>query len=300
MRRLYLKVEYSVENNEEVKSLGAEFDWSVRKWYYGGDDNDYEKFAKWFIKPRRYMDVDRNDKDIVKELGAKWDPEVIKWYYESEERDDRFDKWSLKDRLNITEGYLSIIELYESGKNSVNSSLRFDIPVNGNNCFLIYNGENNFKDSLMFSFNGYLVSFFVFFDKVREIYTFNSYIENAEVFSNIREIFRINGRVEVRKFFEHIFQNIKEYIREYEHKDRMQNHSRNNPQYSAYFHHLKRRKMSDQQYEKIISYAGYDIARLLKDNNLNAWFTNDISKKKDLKAEINDRIGSIKNILDTF
>lgn len=63
---------------------------------------------------------------------------------------------------------------------------------------------------------------------------------------------------------------------------RIKNHSQNSaiPNDAIFFHHVRRKPISKQQFSKVTENLGEDIAKYLKYSNLTAVFTSDITKQK--------------------
>lgn len=82
------------------------------------------------------------------------------------------------------------------------------------------------------------------------------------------------------------------YLSNSEGINRINNSSRTSvfPNEAIYFHHIRRQPISDDQFKKVSSILGRDVAKYLKYSNLTAVFTPDITKQRSfiLVPDIND------------
>ena len=102
--KFFLECPFS--EKDTVKSLGAKWDASIKKWFVP-DALDTDLFKEWWPvasnRPmaaaqilqieRLYLDCDFHEKDEVKRLGAKWDKGNRRWYIPDGIDAEKFIQW---------------------------------------------------------------------------------------------------------------------------------------------------------------------------------------------------------------
>jgi hypothetical protein len=68
-------------DKDQVKSLGAKWDASARKWFVPSNlFSKIEQFSTWRPNNKVFLNCTFDEKDNVKKAGAKWDAQVKRWF----------------------------------------------------------------------------------------------------------------------------------------------------------------------------------------------------------------------------
>ena len=76
-----------------AKSLGAQWDGTLRKWYVPAGVEVDPELQKWNPDARTFLRTEFGDRNAVKALGARWCPSKMAWYITPDMEKDAFTQW---------------------------------------------------------------------------------------------------------------------------------------------------------------------------------------------------------------
>jgi hypothetical protein len=81
-------------DKDQVKSLGAKWDASAKKWFVPAHlYATIEQFNPWRPANKVFLNCPFHEKEDVKKAGAKWDANVKRWFISSDTSSAKFSKW---------------------------------------------------------------------------------------------------------------------------------------------------------------------------------------------------------------